>query len=174
MDFFYFLVTPLKAYNDQYGFHSAYFSDGPGFMNGFLISVVIGIALAFVFYFALCNGKSVKPATRANWWIMFCVVAIITYFVGDIFVVGTAGQPGTGFYRFCQNYANNYVNEHYGNNQAVQDCLLEFNRIIENLNQGKDVALMFNINNVIYSVLFYFLTSLGVKNFTKFGSQIPF
>ena len=174
MDIFYFLVTSLEAYKDQYGFHSAYFADGSGYLTGFLLSLGIGVFLALCFYFGLCNGKSAKPATRINWWVTLLLVAVITYFVCDMVVIGAAGQPGTGFYAFCQDYANNYVSEHVGNNQTVQACLLEYNTIIDNLNQGNDVALMFNLNNVFYSVLAFVLTSFGVKNLTKHGSQIPF
>ena len=174
MDIFYFLVTSLEAYKDQYGFHSAYFADGSGYLTGFLLSLGIGVFLALCFYFGLCNGKSSKPATRINWWVTLLLVAVITYFVCDMVVIGAAGQPGTGFYAFCQDYANNYVSEHVGNNQTVQACLLEYNTIIDNLNQGNDVALMFNLNNVFYSVLAFVLTSFGVKNLTKHGSQIFF
>ena len=176
MDIFYFLVTSFssEAYKDQYGFHSAYFADGSGYLTGFLLSLVIGVFLALCFYFGLCNGKSAKPATRINWWVTLLLVAVITYFVCDMVVIGAAGQPGTGFYAFCQDYANNYVSEHVGNNQTVQACLLEYNTIIDNLNQGNDVALMFNLNNVFYSVLAFVLTSFGVKNLTKHGSQIFF
>ena len=176
MDIFYFLVTSFssEAYKDQYGFHSAYFADGSGYLTGFLLSLGIGVFLALCFYFGLCNGKSAKPATRINWWVTLLLVAVITYFVCDMVVIGAAGQPGTGFYAFCQDYANNYVSEHVGNNQTVQACLLEYNTIIENLNQGNDVALMFNLNNVFYSVLAFVLTSFGVKNLTKHGSQIFF
>ena len=174
MDIFYFLVTSWEAYKDQYGFHSAYFADGSGFMIGLLLSLGIGVVMALCFYFGLCNGKSAKPATRINWWVTLLLVAVITYFVCDMVVIGAAGQPGTGFYAFCQDYANNYVSEHVGNNQTVQACLLEYNTIIDNLNQGKDVALMFNRNSVSYSVLAFVLTSFGVKNLTKHGSQIFF
>lgn len=174
MEKLYFLVSPLAAYNDQYGFHRAYFATGSGFTNGLVLSCIIGLAFALIFYFAICNGKSTKPATRINWIIMLGVVAVITYFAGDFFIIGSYGQPGTGFYKFCQDYANNYMANHTGNQQVVQQCMLEFNTIIDNLKQGKDVAFMFNSNNVIFSVLVYFLTSLGVKNFTKHGSQIPF
>ena len=176
MDIFYFLVTSFssEAYKDQYGFHSAYFADGSGYLTGFLLSLGIGVFLALCFYFGLCNGKSAKPATRINWWVTLLLVAVITYFVCDMVVIGAAGQPGTGFYAFCQDYANNYVSEHVGNNQTVQACLLEYNTIIDNLNQGNDVALMFNLNNVFYSVLAFVLTSFGVKNLTKHGSQVPF
>ena len=176
MDIFYFLVTSFssEAYKDQYGFHSAYFADGSGYLTGFLLSLGIGVFLALCFYFGLCTGNSAKPATRINWWITLLLVAVITYFVCDMVVIGAAGQPGTGFYAFCQDYANNYVSEHVGNNQTVQACLLEYNTIIDNLNQGNDVALMFNLNNVFYSVLAFVLTSFGVKNLTKHGSQIFF
>ena len=176
MDIVYFLVTSFssEAYKDQYGFHSAYFADGSGYLTGFLLSLGIGVFLALCFYFGLCNGKSAKPATRINWWVTLLLVAVITYFVCDMVVIGAAGQPGTGFYAFCQDYANNYVSEHVGNNQTVQACLLEYNTIVDNLNQGNDVALMFNLNNVFYSVLAFVLTSFGVKNLTKHGSQIFF
>lgn len=174
MDIFYFLVTSLDAYKDQYGFHSAYFVEGPGFITGFILAIVIGAVTSLVFYFGFCNGKSVKQATRINWVIMLLVAAVFTYFVSDILVIGSEGQPGTGFYAFCETFCNNYTGEHYGNEQAVNACVLEYKTIIENLKQGKDVAFMFNISNVIYSVLVFFLTSLGVKNLTKHGSQIPF
>lgn len=174
MHFFYFLVTSLEVYKDQYGFHSAYFADGSGFVTGFLLSLVIGVVLALCFYLGLCNGKSAKRATRVFWVITLLLVMIITFVICWMFVIGAAGQPGTGFYEFCQNYANNYVAEHVGNNQTVQACLLEYNTIIENLKNGEDVECMFYLNSIIYSVLAFFLTSLGVKNLTKHGSQIPF
>ena len=84
MDIFYFLVTSLEAYKDQYGFHSAYFADGSGFMAGLLLSLGIGVVLALCFYFGLCNGKSAKPATRANWWVTLLLVVISTYFICEM------------------------------------------------------------------------------------------
>ena len=66
------------------------------------------------------------------------------------------------------------MSQNIGNNQAVQECQMELNRILEELRKGNDVALMFNVTNAVLSMLFYFLTSLCVKNLTKHGSQIPF
>ena len=174
MDFFYFLVTSMEQYNDKYGFHSTYFAENSGFLEGFLYSLAIGIVIALVFYFGLCNGKSIKYATRVNWCIGLAIVALVAYFFGDIMVIGTAGNPGTGFYAFCQSFANDFMIQHQGNEQAIADCQIELNNILTQLNQGKDVALWFNISNAVYAMIAYFLVSIGVKNVTKMASQIPF
>lgn len=174
MDFFYYFVTSLEQYTDKFGFHSYYFVENGAFTEAFLYSAAIGVAIALAFYFGLCNGESAKPATRVNWFIGLLLVALAAYFAGDMMIIGSDGNPGTGFYAACQEFANNFMNQNIGNNQAVQECQMELNRILEELRKGNDVALMFNITNAVLSMLIYFLTSLGVKNFTKHGSQIPF
>lgn len=176
MDFFYFLVTSLEQYADKYGFHNYYFvENGLGaFTEGFLYSAGIGVVVSLAFYFGLCNGESVKLATRVNWGIGLLLVALAAYFIGDIMIIGSDGNPGSGFYCACQEFANNFMSQNIGNNQAVQECQMELNRILEELRKGNDVALMFNVTNAVLSMLFYFLTSLCVKNLTKHGSQIPF
>lgn len=174
MDFIYFLVTSLEQYSDKFYFHSNYFVEQRSFTEAFFYSSGIGAAVALVFYFVLCNGDSVKPATRVNWFIGLLLVALAAFFVGDIMIIGSDGTPGTGFYAACQDYANEYMIANQGNEQAITECQMELNNILENLRQGNDVALMFNLTNAVISMLVYFLTSLGVKNFTKSGSAIPF
>lgn len=173
MDFFYFLVTSLEQYADKFGFHNYYFVENGAFTEGFLYSAGIGVVVSLAFYFGLCNGESVKLATRVNWGIGLLLVALAAYFIGDIMIIGSDGNPGSGFYCACQEFANNFMSQNIGNNQAVQECQMELNRILEELRKGNDVALMFNVTNAVLSMLFYFLTSLCVKNLTKHGSQIP-
>ena len=175
MDLFYFLVTSLEQYADKFGFHNYYFvENGGAFTEGYFYSAGIGVVVALAFYFGLCNGESAKPATRVNWGIGLLLVALAAYFIGDIMIIGSDGNPGSGFYGACQEFANNFMSQNIGNNQAVQECQMELNRILEELRKGNDVALMFNVTNAVLSMLFYFLTSIGVKNFTKHCSQIPF
>lgn len=185
MDLFYFLVTSLEQYSDKLGFHK-YFFEGelpswlkdvapfPAFYEGFLCSLGIGAAIALAFYFGMCNGESVKPATRTNWYIGLLLVALAAFFVSDIMFIGADGNPGSGFYGACQEYAKKFMENHTGNQQDIKACLDEFNKIKTALNEGNDVALMFNVSNALLSMLFYLLASIGVKNFTKHGSQIPF
>lgn len=174
MDLFYYFVTSLDQYADKFGFHNYYFVENGAFTAGFWYSFGIGVVVALAFYFGLCNGESVKHATRVNWGIGLLLVALAAYFIGDFLIIGSDGNPGSGFYCACQEFANNFMSHNIGNNQAVQECQMELNRILEELRKGNDVALMFNVTNAVLSMLFYFLTSLGVKNLTKMGSHIPF
>ena len=174
MDFFYFLVTSLEQYADKFGFHNYYFVENRAFTEGFLYSAGIGVVVSVAFYFGLCNGESVKPATRVNWGIGLLLVALAAYFIGDIMIIGSDGKPGTGFYQACQNFCQAFCDSHPGNVQAGRECQMELESILKELRKGKDVALMFNVTNAVLSMLFYFLTSLCVKNLTKHGSQIPF
>lgn len=174
MDFFYFLVTSLEQYTDKFGFHTYYFVENGAFTEAFFYSTGIGAVVAITFYIGLCNGESVRPATRVNWLICLLLVAFAAFFVGDIMIIGSEGNPGTGFYASCQDFANNYMIQHQGNDQTIQECMGELNKILKDLREGNDVALMFNVVNVLLSILTYFLVSLCVKNFTKHGSQIPF
>ena len=174
MDLFYFLVTSLEQYSDKFGFHVNYFIEKGAFTEAFLYSLAIGVVVALAFYFSLCNAVSVKPATRVNWFIGLVIVAIAAFFIGDIMVIGSEGNPGTGFYASCQAFANNYMLLHQDNNQAIQECQNELNKILQDLKEDNDIVLLFNVTNAFLSMLIYFLVSLSVKNFTKHGSQIPF
>lgn len=176
MDLFYFFVTSHEQYADKFGFHNYYFVEGnfPAFTEGFLYSAGIGGVVALAFYFGLCNGESAKHATRVNWGIGLLLVALAAYFIGDIMIIGSDGNPGSGFYGACQDFAREFMEDNRGNTQALQECQMELKSILEKLRKGKDVALTFNVTNAVLSMLFYFLTSIGVKNFTKHGSQIPF
>lgn len=174
MDLFYFLVTSLEQYSDKFGFHTNYFVENGTFALAFGCSFGIGAAIALAFYFGMCNGESVKHATRTNWYIGLLLVALAAFFVSDIMFIGADGNPGTGFYGACQEHIRQFMLQHQGNQQVIQECQTEFNKIMKNLNEGNDVALMFNVTNALLSMLFYLLASIGVKNFTKHGSQIPF
>lgn len=174
MDAIYFWVSSLDCFKDRFDFHAKYFIDGGAFLYGFLLSVGVGIVVAFAFYFVCCNGKNAKPASVPNWLIALVLAVVAAYFLGDVLVMGSAGTPGSGFYAACNKFANDFVIANSGNMTATQECMAEYNTIIQALQKGKDVALEFNLTNAFLAAIAYFATSMVVKNLTKHGTRIPF
>lgn len=171
MELIYFLVTSLEAYADKFGFHANYFVEKGAFLEGLLYSAGIGALIALLFYFGCCNGESVKPATRVNWLIGLFLVGLIAFFISDLFIIGSEGE---GFYASLDAIVREYCVNNSWDTLGIQERQIEMNTIVKNLKEGKDVALEVNLTNVFISMLVYFLISLGVKNYTKHGSQIPF
>lgn len=172
MELIYFWVTELTTkYADKFDFHANYFVTERAFLQGFVYSLVIGAVCALAFYFCLCNGNSVKPATRVNWLIGLFIVALAGYFVSDILIMGA---EGSGFYKSINDFVRNFADKNGLDTHGIQERTAEMNLILKNLREDRDVALELNATNTIIAMLSYFLVSIGVKNFTKHGSQIPF
>lgn len=172
MDFLYFLITSENAWSDKFGFHKNYFIENNAFLTGFLIAVSFSILLTLLFYFGCCNGKSNENAKPLYWFVLLAVVAVGVYFVGDAVVIGAENTSGS-FYEANQKFCTEYCRAHVGNEQTIKECRIELAKITKDLNEGCDVAFMFNLTNVILSLTIFYLMSLIVKGFTKHGSCIP-
>lgn len=176
-------VTSNDAWNDGYFFHSNYFVDEKAFLYAFLTALGIGIAVAAIFYFGFCNGKTAKYATHSNWSIALILACVAAFFVGNALYIGGEKLDdngnrisSSGFYESCEKYGMDKLNNEsdFRDNEEQGTALRnKYNDIITALHQGQDVALPFNITNTVISFLVFILASFGMKNFTKHGSAIP-
>ena len=176
----YSIVVNNDAWADGYNFHSQYFVEENTFLITFLLMIGIGIAVALGFYFGLCNGNSNKYATPGNWVIALFVAGIAAFFVSNIYIgsANTNGLSGTetdatGFYKSSELYCQNQIDANDGHPDMQEQVRTAHNELVTKLSQGKDVAMRFNIMNIIISILLFIVTSFVVKNFTKHGSAIP-
>lgn len=181
MEYIYFWVTKFTdAWGDKYGFHANYFN-GPlqsgsnWFFWGFLIILGVAAAVAAGFYFGLCNGRSNKNATLTNWLIALVATGVIAFCFSHFIVIGQGvdGKAGSGFYKANQQYCMDYCLQNKNNPQVVSDCRVELNKITNQLQKGNDVALPYDLTNVILSLLFFWIISIFIKGFSVHGASVP-
>ena len=172
MKFLYFLVTQDKTWGDEYGFHNHYFNELNIFTYSSIAMVIIGIVFSLAFYKGFCDRKSNEQATRSNWWIMLAVTIVVAYLVSQFVFFGGVNS---GFIAESKTYLNETLYTQYENNDEVyQECVNTLTVIETNVQNGKDVALWFDITNLFLAAIFFFLTSMVVKRHTKHGTEIPF
>lgn len=182
MEKIYHFVTNNNAWNDGFFFHSNYFVNENAFLYAFLTALGIGVAVAAIFYFGFCNGKTAKYATHSNWFIALILACVTAYFASNVVYIG--GQKlddngnevsSTGFYKSCkEHYMKKIAEPEFADNEEQGRTLLsKHNDIITALRQRQDVAFPFNTTNTVISLFAFIIASFGIKNFTKHGSAIP-
>lgn len=178
----FFLVSSMPQYGDEYGYH-AHFFEGSGFMTAFIIAMVVAVVCAAIYYFGLCmKVKTISAATLPVWLVGLALSALIPFFLADQILIGhnigddneadeTAITYAHSFYRDLEYY---YIDISEDAPVSEQEQMMSVkDEIVENLNQGDDVALMFSLNTLIWSVIAYYLFSLLMKGFSINGLAIP-
>lgn len=171
MEFFKFLffwVAGIDAYaKDGLGFHKEFFVNHGGFLIGFLIALLLGIAICAIFYFGLCKNFSL--AKVHNWWICLVVTAIVTFFASDLIVIGGNGsKASTTFY-----HSNiEWVKEHR-TSPNVKDYTAKKVKIEQSLKRWGDVRFPFDMTCAVYGVVFYVAFTCVFKGYSKYGAKIP-
>lgn len=195
MKYFFFLVSGLEKYKDAYGYHDHFFQTSGGFLWAIGAAFVVALVCAIVFYFGLCNSrKTFKAATMPVWVVTLIITGVVTFlFTSQVLIGHGSGAIGDDEEEEVDAAANNgasqgklhnfYVDmEQYYNQSALNeditsdeldDRLQVKEEIIENLNQGEDVAMLFNLNATLYALLFFYIISLILKGFTKHGIMLP-
>ena len=177
MDIFYFLVTSSKSWTTN--FHQNFFIEGGGFTNGFLGALALGVVLACIFYFFLCNSEKTSKQANIGVWSIFLVIAgIAGYLYADMFIIGKSNaENGSVFkeYSFYQANQDYYVEKasHNPNKATLEQLNRDMNNIKSELDKGGDVRFDFSITTAVLCILFFFITSMIVKRFTINGKSIP-
>lgn len=179
MDFFYLPVTQSKAWSDSFKFHENFFIDQGGFLWGLIGALIIGAVLACVFYFGCCNSKtSAKSATIGVWTLFLVLSGVGGYFYADVVFIGDSNKQSMfyeySFYKANDKYFNDKAQE-FRKSQSEIDRLTQTRaKIVSDLDKNGDVRVEYNATTAAWALVFFFLTSVGVKRFTRIGKHIPF
>lgn len=177
MEILFKLVSSLEAYADDYGFHAHFFEEAGGFSTAFIIAIAVAAVCAIIYYFGLCmSEKTIATATLPVWIVFLVLAGGVSFFASDIVVIGSEADEESEITanNFYADLESNYIDLADG---APKTEAEEMNRakndIIENLNQGDDVAFMLGLNTAFWSVLFFYILSVVLKGFTVNGLAIP-
>jgi hypothetical protein len=180
MDKVYFFVSHLDEFTtDGWGFYSRYFVEGSGFLNSFLISLAIAAFMLIVFYGFICN-KVFKLSNHITWLVFLICSVGITFFATSHFILGNhegAPEDYTGFYGSLETTFLQISNQDgfQENPESVENLTMAKGEIIEGLKIGKsEVASSLCTGNSIFTLIWFFLFSVLVKGFTRYGIAIPF
>lgn len=186
MDFIYFLVTGNEAWEGY--FHENFFMTQNGFWWGIIGAFAIAAIFALIFYFGFCNSKTSNTYAKIWLWGIFLALSGgCSYFYADLVVIGDPAQPQKDdkdrialLYKYSFYKANNdyytYITDDkngYRSQKEKEDLKKQMNTIKDNLNKGKDVRNDFDITTAAWSLIFFYLISLGIKRFTINGKCIP-
>ena len=160
MEILFKLVSSAEAYADDYGFHIHFFEETGGFTTALIIAFAVAAVCAVIYYFGLCmSHKTINAATLPVW-----------------IVIGSEPEEDSeitanNFYADLESY---YIDLSEGAPKTEAEEMNRVkNEIIENLNQGDDVALMLGLNTAIWSIIFFYILSVALKGFTTTGVAIP-
>jgi len=183
--YFFFTVTGDKAYKAETWFHTNFFETNGAFFFGLLWAFIIGVALAAIFYLVCCNNKESNALAKIHVWAIFLILAgALTFFVADWGIIGQRGaKVGSSFYEHSFYKANEKLfteltnpskhAEIAKNPTVVQQLASTKQNIKQDLDHGKDVRNIFNITCVVWSIIFFYLASITIKGYTRFGIPVP-
>lgn len=176
----FFLVGGMEQYADEYGYHENFFETSGGFTTALIIAAAFAVICAIIYYLGLCNSR--KTSSCANlpvWLIALLLSGALTFVTTNTILIGSDDEEGSetsltyahSFYRNLEDY---YIEISVDAPETEQEAMMECkNNIVEQLNQGEDVALMFNLNSTIYALLIFYILSIILKGFTSQGMAIP-
>lgn len=180
MDKLFFFVTSSDAWKSTRNFHENFFVDHNGFLYGLLLALVVALLLVVCFYFGCANSKRDNSiATIPVWCGTLVATGLIVFLIANFVLIGKSNITSTQsvFYKYSFYKANTeyVVEKTRGNsNEQLAKKLTTDKKTIEiNLNRGKDVRYAYSMGCAVYSLLFFYLLSLGIKGFTYQGSTIP-
>ncbi|MBP5547868.1 MAG: hypothetical protein J6X58_03115 [Bacteroidales bacterium] len=176
----FFLVGGMEQYADDYGFHENFFETSGGFTTALIIAAAFAVICAIIYYFGLCmSRKTIKCATLPVWITILVLSGALTFVTTNTILIGSDDEEGSetsltyahSFYRNLEDY---YIEISEEAPETEQEAMMECkNQIVEQLNQGEDVALMFNLNAAIYALIFFYIVSLIIKGISVNGRAIP-
>ena len=193
----FFLVSGMSQYKDSFGYHANFFETNGAFTIAFVAALIIAFVCAAIFYFGFCmSGKTFKAATLPTWIITLIVACACTFlFTSQVLIghdsssfsddeeeveddvagidEGNANSIFHNFYLDMENYYNIKSQEDDITEEEINELMDEKETIKEALNQGEDVALMFNLNATLFALIFFYIISIIMKGFTVNGVCIP-
>lgn len=177
MEILFKLVSSAEAYADDYGFHSHFFEESGGFTTALIIAIAVAAVCAVIYYFGLSmSHKTINAATLPVWIVFLLLSAGISFVASEQIVIGSETEEdsdltASNFYADLESYCIDLCDG--APKTEAEEINRAKNEIIENLNQGDDVALMLGLNTAIWSLIFFYLLSIVFKGFSVNGGAIP-
>ena len=164
-DLVYFFVTSSEKYGDDYDYHKHFF-EGGAFGTGLGIAAGIALLLVVIYYYVIARKH--HSSLFLEWCCLILVSGVLTFFATDSVLIGSDDESSATYdTSFYYDLENNYTEMTQDENSVPATEMQEMNNakndIIEDLNQGEDVALAFNLSSAIWSMLFFYLFSLIAK-----------
>lgn len=175
----FFLVGGMEQYADNYGYHEHFFETHGAFLSAFIIAAVVAVIFAAIYYFGLCmSHKTISCATMPVWAVALILSGVVSFLIAGQILIGHDNPDGTSkitydhsFYKDLDDYYIELAEEAPDAEKETMNG--EKNDIIAALEDGEDVALMFNLNTGLWSLLAFYLISLLMKGFSTNGMAIP-
>lgn len=176
----FFLVSGMEQYADAYDYHMNFFETHGAFSTAFIIAAIVALLLAAIYYFGFCmSRKTIGMANVPVWIVCLLLTGVLTFTTTSLVLIGSDSEDGdetalTYQHSFYRNMEDYYIEISEDAPATEQEQMMnEKNDIVDRLNMGEDVALMFNINSTIYAIIFFYIFSLLMKGFTTNGLAIP-
>ena len=180
MNFIYYFVTSSKCWEAR--FHENFFNAGGGFIHGLIAALVIGAIFACIFYFCCCNSKtSAKMATIGVWALFLAIAGVASYFYADMIVIGDSSAKDNksifrtySFYKANDDFFINESKKPTSSPSYISELTAKKTEIKSNLDKGGDVRQEYDFTTAAWSLVFFFITSIIIKRFTRNGKHVPF
>lgn len=171
MEIVYQLVTMSEKWLDECGFHQHYFTDLNIFAYCLLAMLAIGVAACVLFYLTCCNNESNRMATTLNCWIALAVALVVAFLVSKFAFFG--GEE-SGFVASSETFLNERMEDPDNPLTDSEKGLWTrtYENIKEDVSNGDDVELMFDLTNVVLALIAFCGTSFVVRRYTVHGSKI--
>lgn len=168
---------------DYIQFFENYFRQTSVLENALFMGLGIGIVLALVFYYVLCN-ISIKFGNIGAWAITLAVSLCITFFSTSYFVLGSDGgdaESSTGFYSSIYETQSIMLDDVGDNQEDRQNINERTVQLTTELNDGTNsVITEISLINMLYCAIIFFIFSMlitkikGLRDYTIHGKAVPF
>lgn len=176
MDKIYFLVSQCDTWvNDKSEYLSQYFCVEGAFLHAFLIALILAIVAAAIFYGWIGN-KVAKLSNLTIWLCSLLIQGFLTFLFTKIMVIGNS-LAGTGIFQSIIKRKEDLLQTVYNgieNSGQKDEFIKNTNDFVQKLSDGCDVTNYLYLENVIISIILFFIISLIVKKMTKFAVYVPF
>lgn len=166
----------------DYGFHEAILNETAWL--GFMIALFCGAVAAVLYY--LIVGKSAKLSNLLTWFVAMIIAIGADILVSDTILVGKPVNPKEGitnesltykysFYEAIDSHAKaTCESKKYKDNPEGKKKVNDYKRkITKSIDNGDDFRLMYELNCIFWTLIFFVLASYAVKNSTEMASNIP-
>ena len=148
MDFFYFLLKFLNLNSNPTAMYYSFWFTNDGALIGIVTSVIVSLLFVLFFYYLVPKIKSLNSGL---WLIANLVSAVVVLFVT---------------HAIAKKQLYDYVL--LNGLDSTSGMPLSYT-----ISQGTTDVWMYSLSTMIWAILFFFLFSLIIKNFSKYN-KIPF
>jgi len=170
--FFYYFVNRIIVESDEKNLLWDFFQNEGGFVFGLLIALAVALIMAATYYF-VCGNLSYRLSNIYVWLIVALLAGGVSYY-----------STRTYAKLKLQKNLETVVIDLYDNvdQSQTEEDMDEAHREIdefqtnweEALNKPHVAIVNFGVTNTVYALLFFFIFSILIKNFTIHLKSVPF